>query len=94
MSNLKKIRQAKHISLSGVAMDLKINRDTFSRIEKGKSDLPARCINKLSELYGVTPADIINLHQKDREEFSKSDLLNQLTEAEFFLTSNDIKSVI
>lgn len=92
--NLKRLRIDKHISLIGVAEDIKINRNTFSKIENGMTDLPARCLNKLSELYGKSVEDIIELHKKDIEEYRKKLLIEQLDEAQNFLSKNDRKSVV
>lgn len=94
MLNLKKLRVQKHISLVGVADDIKIHRDTFSRIEKGKSDLPTRCINRLATLYGTSPEVIIELHEKDIEYYNKQSLIEQMSEAQKFLNKKDRKSVI
>lgn len=91
--NLKKLRTEKHISLAGVAGDIEINRNTLSKIENGMSDLPARCLNKLSYLYGRSVEDIIMLHNKDIEEYRKKSLIGQLDEAQKFLSKNDRKSV-
>lgn len=92
--NLKKLRTEKHISLAGVAGDIGINRNTLSKIEKGMSDLPARCLDKLSYLYGMSIEDIIMLHNKDIEEYRKKLLIGQLDEAQKFLNKNDKKSVV
>lgn len=91
---LKQLRLDKHITLVGASKEIDIPRDRLSRIEKGISDLPARCVIKLAELYSTTPDNIITLHQKDIETFCKKDLLGELDRAEFFLKSKDIKSVI
>ena len=94
MENLKKARLDKHISLIGVAKDIKIHRDTFSKIEKGESDLPARCLKRLATLYGLTLGEIVELHEKDREEFNKKSLIEQIGKAQKFLSKKDRISVI
>lgn len=94
MLNLKKLRVEKHISLGGVANDIKIHRDTFSRIEKGKSDLPTRCIKQLAALYGTSPEVIIDLHEKDIQQYNKQSLIEQMSEAQKFLNKKDINSVL
>ena len=93
MSNLKRLRIEKHISLIGVSNDIKIHRDTLSKIEKGGSDLPARCVKKLASLYGVSPKTIIEMHMKDIEQYNKESLIEQLDEAQKFLNKKDRKFV-
>lgn len=93
MSNLKKLRIEKHISLVGVSNDIKIHRDTLSRIEKGCSDLPARCVKQLAFLYGTSPEVILELHAKDMEQYNKQSLIEQIGEAQKFLNKKDRNSV-
>lgn len=92
--NLKQKRAEKHISLKGVSEEINIHRDTFSKIEKGLSDLPTRCINKIAFLYGTTPEEIIELHEKDiQKQAAKVSLIEQMDKAQIFLKSNDRKYV-
>lgn len=93
MSNLRRLRTEKHISLTGVSNDIKIHRDTLSKIEKGGSDLPARCVKTLAFLYGTSPEVILELHTKDIEQYNKQSLIEQLGEAQKFLNKKDRKSV-
>lgn len=59
MEMLERLRVDKGITCTFVAKQLKIDRGTLRRIEKGESLLPAEFIPFLSNLYGVSYKYII-----------------------------------
>lgn len=68
---LKQLRKSKYISLTGVAKELKLNRERLYRIEEGTSYLPAIFIPVLANLYGVSNDEIIQAHMEDINETRK-----------------------
>jgi transcriptional regulator with XRE-family HTH domain len=64
---LERLRTSKGITCTFVAKQLKIDRSTLRRIEKGETALPAEFIPFLSSLYGVTYKEIIEGRVRDEQ---------------------------
>lgn len=64
---LERLRTSKGITCTFVAKQLKIDRGTLRRIEKGEAVLPAEFIPFLSSLYGATYKEIIEGRLNDEQ---------------------------
>lgn len=56
-SVIKKNRKKKNIPQSDLAKMLKVNTSTVSRYERGQLDIPASCLEAISDEYNFTPLE-------------------------------------
>ncbi len=71
---LKHLREQKGYSISEVALKLNYNTSIYSRLENGKIALNLFYVFAISELYGLTGADLLNLlNGKEAESVRRRD---------------------
>jgi transcriptional regulator with XRE-family HTH domain len=85
-NKLKELRKQKGLSQEQVSEVLKISQSAYARIEKGESGSWAMHLNKIAELYEVTPEDIVknetitvNSNQQGGQS-TNAVIINQLSE--------------
>lgn len=62
--NIKRIREIKNINVKTVAEKLGIAVNSYQRIERGEVDINTEKIQIISQLLGVTPAELVGFDEK------------------------------
>lgn len=65
---LKDIRIEKHMTAKEVYNELRIDKNTFSKLESGKTELRVDWIPVLSKKYGKTNEEIMHKYLNERRE--------------------------
>lgn len=78
-NNLKKLRNAKNMSQEQAADFLNISQSAYARMERGESTSWTIHFNKICEVFGVTPEELVK-KELGTEMFQKPTDTERLTE--------------
>ena len=86
--NIKKIREQKNIMQKEVAAHIKVDKSTYSKIEKGLREITAKELILIAKLFDTTVDDIANFEGNTPKEITitnktaveQMNLINQLDE--------------
>ena len=71
MSNLKKIRKSKGLTMDEVATAVGISMSGYSRIESGKRSITGDMVKKLADYFGVSTDAILGMEEEDPQLFGR-----------------------
>ncbi|MCC9072811.1 helix-turn-helix domain-containing protein [Flavobacterium sp. F-65] len=83
-NKLKKLRKSKDLSQEQVASSLHVSQSTYARIERGESSSWASHINKICEVFKISPEDLvkdeIGEDKEDNSDLNETFIINQLSD--------------
>ena len=61
---IKKLRELKNFTQSHVATELGITQSAYSKIELGETEVSYSKLNKIAEVFGMSPEDIMTFNEQ------------------------------
>lgn len=87
---IKKLRQEKKLTQSGLAKKLGVTQSTIAGIEIGRREPSIELMTQLAEFFGVSVDYLLGLEEEDKEESLVKDLLVHLYNAGLIKDINNI----
>jgi len=60
---IRKVREHKNLSQKNVASEMGLTQSAYCKIEQGESEITYNKLERLSNIFGVRPEDIINYNE-------------------------------
>ncbi|MCC9072814.1 helix-turn-helix domain-containing protein [Flavobacterium sp. F-65] len=83
-NKLKELRKSKNISQEEAADYLHLSQSAYARIESGQSNSWASHINKICEIFKISPEDLvkdeIGEDKEDNSDLNETFIINQLSD--------------
>lgn len=61
---IKKLRELKNLTQSHMASELGITQGAYSKIELGETEVTYTKLNRIAEIFGMAPEDIISFNEQ------------------------------
>jgi transcriptional regulator with XRE-family HTH domain len=63
-NKIKKLRELKNYTQQHMAEELGLTQSAYSKIEKGETELPYSRLEKIADVFGVKPEDLVSYNEQ------------------------------